>query len=212
MLQAFNQGSASTFQLWVSSLEDRASADPDPLHSEKARGPRYVREPPIDPGVELWPRGCRTDRAGGKFHRSSRWEVSRHLPPTPNRIDSHDPDHANRLRSSCREQGAPHERPTPARRTDTAFPKIAGWGAVHRRRSLVELENNGGLPNGRLEHLLPRLLGPIGTDRGLRVPLFLRRGQNRREAEGLEPQLSGPAHRVVQVLVLLLLDLLVSLL
>ena len=53
-------------------------------------------------------------------------------------------------------------------------------------------------------------LGPGGADRRLHVLLLLGRRQDGGHAQRLDPELPGPAGRVVEVLVLLLLDLLVG--
>jgi hypothetical protein len=61
------------------------------------RGPRFVREPLFDPGAELWPRGCRTDRS----RRQAPSVLSIGGLPSPaadsDQMDSHGPDRANRL-------------------------------------------------------------------------------------------------------------------
>jgi hypothetical protein len=56
----------------------------------------------------------------------------------------------------------------------------------------------------RLQHLLPRLPRPVGSNRRLDVLLLLRRRKHSRQPEGVEPQLARPSHCVVQVLVLFL--------
>src|SRR6187549_1473224 len=54
--------------------------------------------------------------------------------------------------------------------------------------------------------LLRCLLGARGADRRLDVLLLLRRRQHRRQSQRLKPQLSAPAARVIEVLVLFILD------
>src|SRR4030095_2862361 len=60
------------------------------------------------------------------------------------------------------------------------------------------------------DHRFARLFGPGGADRGLDVLLLFRRRQNGRLAQHVEPELARPSLRVVQVLVLLVLDFVVG--
>ena len=138
--------------------------------------------------------------AGGKLHRSSRSEVSRHLPPTsigwiPTVLTTQT-GLGRVVASKERHTSDPSQLAglTPRfddRRRDRAgaHPHVV---PLHRRRSPVELKNDGGRPGGRLEHLLPRLLGPIGTDRGLRVPL-LQAGEEPPADRGTQATTLGPS-------------------
>src|SRR5690349_21414716 len=82
--------------------------------------------------------------------------------------------------------------------------RMRNEGEVRRPRDLYSRALLRGcllMAAARTEHFGALLLRARRADRGLHVLLFFRRRQHRGEAERLDPELTSPAHRVVEVLV-----------